>query len=112
MHRKFSYAESSERKHRNAIGARTLRTSGEIVLYFPIKKTIDIGNSRKTKDGLYYALKAMIICGLNPDIEEMLKFSDLSIELQKIIEHNNSQFDGSNPEPCNIISLYLKFKSI
>ena len=61
-------------------------------------------NSMKDKDGVSYARKAMIRCGLGLDLDGEWQESQLFPELQMIINNHRAHFDGTPvPEEAEVI---------
>ncbi len=61
------------------------------------KHCIDVVNAMEDKNGVSFALKFMIQCGLSTDLDGVWRISELSSELQHIVISSLDNFNGFYP---------------
>jgi hypothetical protein len=75
--------------------------SRQDVLFAPRCKAVQPVNAMRDANGIGYARKAMIRCGLWLDVTGRWHVPQLSVELQQIVGKHRPHFEGEAVAPCH-----------
>jgi hypothetical protein len=82
-----------------ASGSGSIKNPGKMFVLHLAAKAIQRVNAMRDANGIGYARKAMIRCGLSLDVKGQWHVPQLSLELQQIVGKNRAHFDGEAAAP-------------
>jgi hypothetical protein len=82
-----------------ASGSGAIQNPGKTFFLHLAAKAVQLVNAMHDADGIGYARKALIRCGLSLDVTGQWHVPQLSLELQQIVGKHRAHFDGEAVAP-------------